>query len=108
MTNNQVILAIIIMAAVTAALRFFPFAVFRGNKTPDWLTYLGQRLPCAIMGMLVVYCLRGMSVSSAKSFLPEIFAGAVVAISYLLKRNTLISIISGTVCYMLFVQFLFA
>ena len=69
--------------------------------------YLGARLPYAVMGMLVVYCLKHVNFSSAKNFLPELIAGILVAISYIIKRNTLISIILGTACYMVFVQVVF-
>ncbi len=107
MTNNQVIGAIIIMSAVTIFIRFLPFVALRGKKTPAWITYLGARLPYAVMGMLVVYCLKHVNFSSAKNFLPELIAGILVAISYIIKRNTLISIILGTACYMVFVQVVF-
>jgi len=96
-----------VMALVTAALRFLPFLLFRGRKTPKYIEYLGKVLPFAIMGMLVVYCLRSMNFSSAGAFLPELLAcGAVVAI-HVWKRNTLLSILSGTVLYMVLVQLVF-
>ena len=59
------------------------------------------------MGMLVVYCLRGISFTSLSGFLPMLIASAVVAVLYVIFRNTLISIIVGTVCYMIFVQVIF-
>lgn len=107
MTNNQVIWAIAIISAVTIFIRFLPFVALRGKETPAWITYLGTCLPYAIMGMLVVYCLKHVNFSSARNFLPELIAGIVVAISYIVKRNTLISIILGTVCYMVLVQAVF-
>lgn len=107
MNNKQVLISIAIMAVVTAALRFLPFLIFSGKKTPKVITYLGKVLPYAMMGMLVVYCLKDMSFSSVNNFVPEIIASAVVVLSYLIKKNTLISIISGTVCYMLLVQLVF-
>ena len=108
MNSTQAILAIVVMAVVTAALRFIPFLIFRDkDKTPKIVTYLGQVLPCAIMGMLVVYCLRGVSFGSVSGFLPELIAGTLVVVLYVWKRSTLLSIISGTLCYMLLVQFVF-
>lgn len=104
MTNNQVICAIAIISVVTICIRFLPFVILRGKETPAWITYLGTCLPYAIMGMLVVYCLKHVNFSSARNFLPELIAGIVVVVSYLMKRNTLISIILGTACYMVFVQ----
>ena len=96
------------VAFVTAALRFLPFMVFNGNrKTPKIIEKLGRSLPFAIMGMLVVYCLKGVSFTSLTGFLPELVSCAVVGILYVWKRNTLISIIVGTVCYMLLVQIVF-
>ena len=100
----------IVVAAtlVTLATRFLPFLIFRGKaKTPDIIVYLGKVLPYAIMGMLVVYCLKEVRFTNLSSFLPELIAACVVCGSYIWKRNTLISIISGTLCYMALVQFVF-
>ena len=99
---------IAVIALVTAALRFLPFWIFRNNqKTPPLISYLGQVLPFAIMGMLVVYCLKDISFTSAPFGIPEILGCAVVTALHIWKRNTLLSIGAGTVCYMLLVQFVF-
>ncbi len=99
---------IAVMALVTAALRFVPFLIFGKNrKTPPLIAYLGQVLPFAIMGMLVVYCLKDISFVAAPFGIPEIISCAVVVLLHIWKRNTLLSIGSGTVCYMLLVQFVF-
>ena len=95
------------MAAVTVLLRALPFLVMGSRPTPKVITYLGSVLPYAVMGMLVVYCLKGVSFRSPAGFLPELIASAVVVGSYLWKKNTLLSIVGGTVCYMLLVQFVF-
>ena len=101
-------LMIAVIALVTAALRFLPFLIFGENrKTPPLISYLGQVLPYAIMGMLVVYCLKGVSVTTFPFGLPEIIGCAVVTLLHIWKRNTLLSIGAGTVCYMLLVQFVF-
>ena len=108
MNDSYALIAIAIMAVITAALRFAPFLIFGGEKkTPAVVTYLGEVLPYAIMGMLVVYCLRGISFSTPDGFLPELIAGTLVVLLYVWKRNTLLSIIGGTVCYMLLVQMVF-
>ena len=107
MTTEKALAAVAVMALVTAALRFAPFIFLSGKKTPKVITYLGKVLPYAVMGMLVVYCLKDVSFSSAGKFLPQLIAVAVVAVSYIIKKNTLISIVGGTVCYMLLVQFVF-
>ena len=99
---------IAVIALVTAALRFLPFAVFRkGQKTPKLVEKLGRLLPFAIMGMLVVYCLKGVSFATLGGFVPALIACVVVALLYVWRRNTLMSILAGTVCYMLLVQLVF-
>ena len=92
-----------VMAIVTMLLRFLPFLVFK-NKTPKYITYLGEVLPPAIMGMLVIYCLKDMSVISFPFGIPELIAGAAVIVLQAVKRNSLISILSGTVLYMVLIQ----
>ena len=108
MANFYGIAMIAVIALVTAALRFLPFLIFRGNrKTPPYIEYLGKVLPYAIMGMLVVYCLKGITFTALENWLPQLIASALVVLIHLWKRNTLLSIISGTVCYMLLVQLVF-
>ncbi len=101
-------LLIVVIAIVTIAIRFLPFIIFNGkNKTPKYIEYLSRVLPFAIMGMLVVYCLRNTSFVSYPYGIPEIISSLVVILLHLFKKNTLLSIISGTACYMLLVQFIF-
>ena len=108
MDDKRLLLALLITALVTAALRFLPFLIFGGKrKTPDTVLYLGKVLPCAIMGMLVVYCLRGMTFTSVGGFLPQLIAGALTAGLYLWRKNSLLSILGGTACYMLLIRFVF-
>ncbi len=107
-TDLHAALIIAVAALVTIALRFIPFLVFGENrKTPPLVSYLGQVLPFAIMGMLVVYCLKGISFTAAPFGIPELIGCTVVAVLHIWKRNTLLSISGGTLCYMLLVQFLF-
>lgn len=99
---------IAVIAAVTALLRFLPFCIFGGKrKTPEVITYLERVLPFAIMGMLVVYCLKQISFVKAPFGAPELLAGAVVVVLHNWKRNTLLSIVTGTVFYMILIQFVF-
>lgn len=108
MDNLHSVLIIAVAAAVTMGLRFLPFLIFGENrKTPPLVAYLGQVLPFAIMGMLVVYCLKDMNLTAAPFGVPELIGCAVVAGLHVWKRNTLLSIGAGTVCYMLLVQFVF-
>jgi len=108
MTDLHTWYVIAVITLVTATLRFLPFVVFNGSrKTPGMIEKLGKVLPYAIMGMLVVYCLKGVSFTSMDGFLPTLIACLVVGILYVWKRNTLISIVVGTVCYMVLVQVVF-
>ena len=93
-----------VIAAVTIALRFAPFLLLRGRETPKFIAYLGRVLPYAIMGMLVVYCLRGTTFASVSNWLPQLIATAAVVLLHIRKRNTLLSIIAGTALYMVLVQ----
>lgn len=102
-------LTIAVIALVTIGLRFLPFLIFGENrKTPPVIAHLGQVLPYAIMGMLVVYCLKDVHLTSAPFGIPQAIGCAVVALLHIWKRNTLLSIGGGTLCYMLLVQFVFA
>lgn len=108
MTNTHAVLTIAVCALVTAGLRFIPFLIFGENrKTPGVIAYLGQVLPFAIMGMLVVYCLKDVDLTAMPFGIPEAISCAVVAGLHVWKRSTLLSIGAGTVVYMLLVQFLF-
>ena len=108
MSKSYVLLMILVIAFVTAALRFLPFIIFSGDrKVPEFVTYLGKVLPYSVMAMLVVYCLKGISFLNAPFGIPEMISVGVVAVLYVWKRNTLFSIISGTVCYMVLIQVVF-
>lgn len=104
-SNMHAIISIAIMSIVTALLRFLPFFVFsNGKKTPRVVLYLGKVLPAAIMAMLVVYCLKGVSFGLVINWLPALLAGIITSLSYVFKKNTLISIVLGTAAYMIFIR----
>ena len=108
MKDIHSVLLVAVMAGVTAAIRFAPFLAFRSaDATPAFIRRLGGRLPRAVMGMLVVYCLRNVSLTVPPHALPEAVACAVTALLYLWRRNTLLSILAGTVCYMVLIQTVF-
>ena len=108
MTDLHAWIVVALIALVTAVIRFLPFAVWGGKrKTPKLIEKLGKSLPFAIMGMLVVYCLKDVQFLSLSGFLPALIACLVVGGLYVWKRNTLISIIAGTVSYMVLVQIIF-
>ena len=99
---------IVVAALVTMATRFLPFLIFGNNrKTPDIIVYLGKVLPYAIMGMLVVYCMKDVSFLTAPYGIPELLGCVAVAVLHLWKRNSLLSIGVGTVFYMVLVQLVF-
>ena len=103
--NNAAVL-VAVMALVTILLRFLPFLIFR-KQTPAYITYLGRVLPPAIIGMLVVYCLKDITLTVRPHGLPELIAAACVVGLQVWRRNALISILSGTVVYMLLIQTVF-
>lgn len=108
MNNLHSILLIVVISLVTMVIRFLPMWIFgNGQQTPVIIQYLGKVLPYAIMGMLVVFCLKGVSLVSAPHGIPELIACGVVVGLHIWKRNTAISIVGGTVVYMLLVQMVF-
>ena len=108
MTLTQQIIIIAICALGTMATRFLPFFIFSsGRPAPPYIQYLGKALPAAIFGMLVVYCLKNVELFSGSHGLPELIAIAAVTAVHLWKRQMLLSIAVGTVCYMLLVQLVF-
>ena len=101
----HVLLQILVMAAVTAVLRFLPFLMFRnGENRPGVVSYLGTVMPYAVMGMLVVYCLRETNLGARPYGLPELAALLCVVALQVWRRSALLSILGGTVIYMLLVQ----
>ena len=98
------ILIVAVTALVTIAVRFLPFAVFGKRPLPRAVVYLGRVLPPAIMAALVVYCLKGVDFTAWPFSLAEVIAVAVTALLHLWKRNTLLSIAAGTVCYMILIR----
>ncbi len=108
MTTVQEIITIALCALGTMVTRFLPFLVFRADKpAPKFIQYLGRALPGAVFGMLVVYCLKDVKLFTGSHGVPELLAIILVTVLHLWKRNMLLSIGSGTVCYMLLVQFVF-
>ncbi len=106
--NTHAMVLILTMMVGTMATRFLPFLLLGDKRqTPPFISYLGKVLPYAIMGMLVVYCLKGVSVTQLSSLTPAALGVGITAGLHLWKHNTLISIIGGTVCYMILVQMVF-
>lgn len=108
MVNTHTFYAIAVMALITALLRFLPFLIFKGKaSTPAIVEKLGRLLPSAVIAMLVVYCMKDVHFSGAAGYMPALLASLLVGVLHIWKRNTLLSVTSGTVCYMLLVQFVF-
>lgn len=102
MSTTMVIVTILASAAVTIFLRALPFIAFRGNrKMPVALEKLGAVLPGAIMAILIVYCLKDVDSNWIGVGIPRFIGVLVVAATYIWKHSTLLSIVSGTACYML-------
>ena len=107
-SDSYAALLVGIMAVCTILLRALPFLIWGGKrKTPAYILYLGKVLPAAIIGMLVVYCLKDTVVTAAPFGLPELLGAAGVVGLQAWKRNSLVSILGGTVFYMLLVQLVF-
>lgn len=108
MTTVQKVITIVMVVLGTMATRFLPFLVFPpGKKTPLYIQYLGKVLPAAALGMLVVYCLKDVSIFSGTHAVPEILSISAVIILHFWKKQMLLSIAGGTILYMFLVQFLF-
>ena len=108
MTTGRLIAAIAVMAVVTFLTRALPFLLFgRGNRAPRVVLYLGKYLPPAVIAMLIVYCFRGVSFAAVSGWMPSLIAAAAVVALHLWKKNNLLSILGGTVFYMVLVQLVF-
>lgn len=109
LTPAGAVASIAVMAAVTFLTRALPFLLFdRGERPPRLVLYLGRVLPPAIIAMLVVYCLRGISFASPALWVPQAIAAAAVVLLHLWRHNNLLSIFGGTILYMVLVQAVFS
>lgn len=108
MSLGQSIMTIIMVVIGTVITRFLPFLVFPANKTPPrYIQYLGKVLPSAVIGLLVIYCLKDVTFFLGLHGLPEIISILCIIILYIWKKNTLACIVLGTIIYMVLVQFVF-
>lgn len=100
--------AIAVMAVVTFLTRALPFILFgRGDEPPRIILYLGRVLPPAVIAMLIIYCLRGVSFAAAADWAPALIASAAVVILHVWRKNNMLSIVGGTILYMILVQAVF-
>ena len=108
MSLTQQIITIAMVVLGTMITRFLPFLVFpSGKPTPKYIQYLGKVLPAAVFGLLIIYCLKNVSIFTGSYAIPELLSIALVIVLHLWKRQMLLSIAGGTICYMLLVQFIF-
>lgn len=108
MTLTQQIITIAMVVIGTMLTRFLPFILFpAGKPTPKYIQYLGTVLPSAVFGLLVIYCLKNVSVFTYSYGLPELISIVLVIALHCWKRQMLLSIAGGTICYMLLVQLVF-
>ena len=108
MTLLQQIITIAMVVLGTAITGFLPFLIFPADKpVPKYVQYLGKVLPSAVFGLLVIYCLRNVSIFSGSHGIPELISIVLVIGLHLWKRQMLLSIAGGTICYMLLVQMVF-
>ncbi|HJA06917.1 MAG TPA: branched-chain amino acid transporter permease [Candidatus Mediterraneibacter pullicola] len=108
MTLSQEIITVAMIVLATMLTRFLPFLVFpEGKPTPKYIRYLGKVLPSAVFGLLIIYSLRNVSVFSGSHGIPELISIALVVALHLWKRQMLLSIAGGTLCYMILVQMVF-
>lgn len=108
MTTAQIAALVAVMAAVTFLTRALPFLLFgRGGEPPRVVLYLGRFLPPAVIAMLIVYCYRGLDFAQPAGWAPGLIAGAAVVILHAWKKNNMLSIVGGTILYMMLVQLVF-
>lgn len=108
MTLTKQIITVAMVVLGTAVTRFLPFLVFpSGKPTPKYVQFLGKFLPAAVFGLLVIYSLKDVNVFAGSHGIPEMIAILLVIILHVWKRQMLLSIAGGTVCYMLLVQLVF-
>ena len=108
LSTGAAIASIAVMAVITFLTRALPFLLFdRGESPPKLVLYLGRVLPPAIIAMLIIYCLRGVSFAAPGGWVPQLLCVAVVVALHLWKHNNLLSIFGGTILYMVLVQAVF-
>lgn len=108
MSISEQMITIIMIILGTMLTRFLPFILFpSGKPTPKYIQYLGKVLPSAVFGLLIIYCLKNVNIFTGSHCIPEFISICIVIILHLWKRQMLLSIASGTICYMILVQFVF-
>lgn len=109
MRDIEIFMTIVILTVGTMMTRFLPFLLFPAHKeAPSYVKFLGEVLPYAVMGLLVVYCLKDVSFGEASRYLPQLIAIIAIVVLHYWKKNTLVSIAGGTLIYMFLIQVVFS
>lgn len=102
------LISVAIIAVITYFIRSLAFIAFpKGKEIPMAVRRLSNTLPYGIMGLLVVYCLKDTSILLYPYGLPELISVALVVGLHAWKRNSLFSVLAGTVCYMILIRAVF-
>ena len=107
LSTSQLIITILVASVVTFSTRLIPFAVFGKREVPKIVKYLGNIMPPAIIGVLIIYCIKDGYTFDMKILAPQMIAIALTVIVHLWKRNILISISAGTISYMILIHYVF-
>ena len=108
MTLTQQMITVGMVVLGNMLTRFIPFIIFpAGKPTPKYIQYLGNVLPSAVFGLLIIYCLKNVSIFAGSHGIPEMLSIILVVLLHLWKRQMLLSIAGGTIFYMILVQFIF-
>lgn len=108
MTLTQQMITVGMVVLGTMLTRLIPFIIFpAGKPTPKYIQYLGNVLPSAVFGLLIIYCLKNVSIFAGSHGIPEMLSIILVVLLHLWKRQMLLSIAGGTIFYMILVQFIF-
>lgn len=108
MSITQQVITITMVVLGTMLTRFLPFIVFPSNKpTPKYVQYLGRVLPSAVLGLLIIYCFKDVSLISGSHGIPELIGVGMVALLHCWKKKMFLSIVGGTIIYMMLVQLVF-
>lgn len=107
LSTSQMLITILVAGVCTFATRVIPFAIFGNRKVPEIIKYLGKILPPAIIGVLIIYCIKDSYNFQLNTFLPQILGIIITAVMHLWRKNVLLSISVGTISYMLMIHYLF-
>lgn len=107
LSTSQMLITILVAGVCTFATRVIPFAIFGNRKVPEIIKYLGKILPPAIIGVLIIYCIKDSYNLQFNTFLPQILGIIITAVMHLWRKNVLLSISVGTISYMLMIHYLF-